>query len=73
MMNMFICACSENAEVGFAADVDIDHIDSVNDSSVCVWGGWWPESWVGGWVDGVVDCRRKNLSYTFGSIRFCYC
>lgn len=56
VVNMFICPCSENPEVGSAVDVIVDHIDSVDDSSVCVWSGWWPEGWVGGWVDCVVDC-----------------
>jgi len=58
MMNMFIYACPEDAEVGFTVDVDKDDVDSVDEGSVCVWGGWWPEGWVCGWVDGVVDCRR---------------
>ena len=56
VVNMFICSCSENSEGGIAVDVIVDHIDSVNDGIVCVWGRWWPEGWVGGWVDCVVDC-----------------
>lgn len=58
VVNMFICSCSENSESGIVIDVIVDHINSVNNGIVCVWGGWWPEGWVGGWVDCVVDCRR---------------
>lgn len=55
MMNMFVGACSKDAEVGVSVDVDKDNFDSV-DNGTKSWSWRWPWTWVGGRVNCIMNC-----------------